>query len=109
MQERCLLIVNSFGNAHDNRAGMFGSENELRTGTRCFPLQFILPITLISLIRTTQLVDVYSPIAHKCVRRRNGATSICPVDRSDLELGARPHLGSEGRAQPQCALAKVAA
>ena len=56
--------------------------NELTTGTRRIPLQFVLLMTVLLARCTTQLVDLYSPIADEYCRRQNGALDTCSADRN---------------------------
>ena len=83
--------------------------NDLETGTQRFPLQFILPMTLISLIGTTQLVDVYSQPCAQIVGRQNGLLAFVLSAGRTLNLEPRSRLGIGARAQRKCALAKVGA
>jgi len=70
-----------FCHAHHHRARMLNL-NELTTGTRRIPLQFVLLMTVLLARCTTQLVDLYSPIADEYCRRQNGALDTCSADRN---------------------------
>ena len=70
-----------FGNAHHNRARMLNL-NELTTGARRIPLQFVLLMTVLLARCTIQRVDLYSPLRTNIACRQNGALDTCSADRN---------------------------